>query len=167
MVEADIAELRRVLVFTCKGETDSISVRHLECKDITEAAANKDAVAFREIGPSFNMRLRREKMATPELFKDACRKPKIANMEKKKANKNKYTNILGETKAKVFMQPQDLDTIATRKFRIGKNAQYKNLDGEEKVDKKPKVSEKVDKRPTVSEKEMTKRGNRKLAAVDV
>lgn len=96
-------------------------MRHLECEEITEAAANKDAVGFHEIGPSFNMRVRREKMASQDLFKEACRKPKITNMEKKKSNKNKYTNILGETKAKVFVQQQDLDTLATRRFNRQKS----------------------------------------------
>ena len=38
-------------------------------------------------------------------------------MEKKKAKKNVYTNELGERKGKVFIQQQDLKTIATRKFK--------------------------------------------------
>lgn len=104
MSEANISELQRVIVFTCRGETEPIQFKHLECEEITEAAALKDAVAFREIGPSFEMRIRREKMASTDLFKEACQQPKIANKEKKRANKNKFTNVLGETKAKVFIQ---------------------------------------------------------------
>ena len=42
-------------------------------------------------------------MATSDHFKEACRQPKIANVLKKKSDKNKYTNALGETKAKVFI----------------------------------------------------------------
>jgi len=122
MKEANISELQRVMVFTCKGESEPIQFRHLECEEVTEAAAMKDAVAFREIGPSFNMRLRREKMASMDLYKEACRAPKITNQDKKKGNKNKYTNVFGETKAKVFIQQQDVDTLALRKFRIGKKA---------------------------------------------
>jgi hypothetical protein len=103
MEEANIAELQRVIVFTCKGVNEPIEVNHLECREVSEVLAKKNAIPFREIGPSFSMRLRRDKIAGTDLFKEACRKPKIANVEKKKANKNKFTNVLGETKAKVFV----------------------------------------------------------------
>lgn len=92
-----------MIVFTCRGVTEPIEVNHLECREVSEVLAKKNAIPFREIGPAFSMRLRRDKIAGIELFKEACRKPKIANVDKKKANKNKYTNELGETKAKVFI----------------------------------------------------------------
>lgn len=38
-------------------------------------------------------------------------------MEKKKAKKNVYTTEIGEKKGRVFIQQQDLQTIATRKFK--------------------------------------------------
>lgn len=38
-------------------------------------------------------------------------------MEKKKAKKNMYTTELGERKGKVYLQHQDLQTMATRKFK--------------------------------------------------
>ena len=103
MEETNIAEMQRVIVFTCRGVTEPIEVNHLECREVSEALAKKDAIPFKEIGPCFSMRLRRDKIAGMDLFKEACRKPKIANVDKKKANKNKYTNELGETKAKVFV----------------------------------------------------------------
>ena len=103
-------------MFTCTSEKDPISVKHLECSNISEALAKKNAIPFHEIGPSFSLRLRRDKLATLDLFKEACRKPKIANLEKKKARKNKFTNVLGETKGKVYVQQQDLKTIKLRKF---------------------------------------------------
>jgi adenylosuccinate synthase len=102
--EADITQLRRVMVFTCKGEAEPITVNHLECKEISEVLAKKNAVPFHEIGPSFSMRIRRDKLAAHDLFKEACRKPKITNVAKKKAKKNMYTNELGETHGKVFIQ---------------------------------------------------------------
>jgi hypothetical protein len=61
-------------------------------------------VPFKEIGPSFAMRIRREKMAGFDLYKEACKKPKIRNIEKKKSDKNKFTNALGEQKGKVYIQ---------------------------------------------------------------
>lgn len=76
----------------------------MEVREITESLAKKNAVPFQEIGPSFHLRLRRDKIATFDLFKEACRKPKVLNVAKKKADKNKYTDELGETKAKVYVQ---------------------------------------------------------------
>lgn len=116
MEQADITQLRRVIVVTCKGENEPISVKHLEVQKISEALAKKNAVPFHEIGPSFNLRLRRDKLASLDLFKEACRKPKITNVAKKKAGKNKFTTELGETKGKVYVQNQDLKTLRLRKF---------------------------------------------------
>lgn len=61
--------------------------------------------------------MRRNQIASNDLYKIACKKPKIQNVEKKKARKNVYTTELGERKGKVFIQQQDLQTLATRKFR--------------------------------------------------
>lgn len=90
-------------MFTCKGLEEPISVNHLECSKIDEALAKKNAVPFSEIGPSFSLRLRRDKLAAHDLFKEACRKPKITNIAKKKAKKNMFTNELGETQGKVYV----------------------------------------------------------------
>lgn len=90
---------------------------------------------FREVGPSFNMFLRRNKMASTDLFKEACRTPKVRNPQTKKADKNKFTTALGENKGKVFLQHQDLETIALRKFKgLGKRAGKTNTTGVEKLE---------------------------------
>lgn len=104
MQEANISDMQRVIVFTCRGATEPVEINHLECHDVSESLAKKNAIPFREVGPSFGLRLRRDKIATVELFKEACRKPKVLNPEKKCADKNKYTNEIGETKGKVFIQ---------------------------------------------------------------
>ena len=103
MKEANIEELRRVLVFTCRGESDPIEVRHLESAKVNEKDAIRNTVPFKEVGPCLDMRLRRDKMATFELYKEACKKPKVSNIEKKKANKNTFTNAFGEKKGKVYI----------------------------------------------------------------
>ena len=101
--EVNIVELKRVIVFTCRGENCPIEFRHLEISDISESTVAKETIPFREVGPCFDLKIRREKMATTELFKEACRTPKIRNIEKKRSDKNKYTTALGEKKAKVFL----------------------------------------------------------------
>ena len=55
-------------------------------------------------------------MAAGDLYKEACRQPKTYNVMKKKSDKNKFTNVLGETKGKVFVQQQDIRTIALKKY---------------------------------------------------
>ena len=136
MKELNIVEMRRVMVFTCRGETDAIEVRHLEADDITEATVQRRTVPFREVGPCFDMKLRRDKMASHELFKEACKKPKIRNMDKKKADKNKFTTAFGETKGKVFIQHADLDTLATRKFKGMRNSDKAKAKANENKEKK-------------------------------
>ena len=102
--EANITEMKRVLVFTSINET-TIQVRHYEVQTITESLLNLE---FKEIGPHFDLKFRRHQIASADLYKIACKKPKITNMEKKKAKKNVYTTELGERKGKVFIQHQDL-----------------------------------------------------------
>lgn len=120
--EVNIVELKRVLVFTSVDDT-TIQVRHYEVSSkITEAGILAGEVDLREIGPRFDLKMRRNLIASSDLYKFACKKPKIANMEKKKARKNVFTTDIGERKGKVFIQQQDLATIATRKFRKQKPA---------------------------------------------
>jgi len=95
--------VKRVILFTSKGDNEPIEFRHLECDNISETTVAMKTVPFREIGPSFGMRLRRDKMAGFDLYKEACKKPKIRNPLKKKQDKNKFTNALGEEKGKVFI----------------------------------------------------------------
>jgi ribosome production factor 2 len=119
--EANILELRRVLVFTAVEE-NTIQVRHYEVNGpkngkLSEAGVQMGDVEFKEIGPRADLKLRRQQIASTDLYKAACRKPKVANVEKKKARKNVYTNELGERRGKVYIQQQDLQTMATRKFR--------------------------------------------------
>ncbi|TNV77302.1 hypothetical protein FGO68_gene14700 [Halteria grandinella] len=114
--EINITEMKRVLVFTATEE-NTVQVRHYEVSGkLSEAGIQLGDVEFKEVGPHFNMKLRRNQIASNDLYKAACRKPKIANVEKKKARKNVYTTDIGEKRGKVYIQQQDLQTIANRKF---------------------------------------------------
>jgi len=111
------------MIFTCRSDKEPIEFRHLECDDISEATVQMQTVPFREVGPSFSMVLRRNKMAATDLFKEACRQPKVRNPDKKRQDKNKFTTNMGETRGKVFIQQQDIETIALRKFKnVGRRA---------------------------------------------
>jgi len=41
-------------------------------------------IEMREIGPRFDLKLRRSQVASIDLYKLACRKPKVLNPEKKR-----------------------------------------------------------------------------------
>ena len=84
---------------------------------VHEEDVKKQKIELQEIGPCFDLRIRRKNLASTDLYKDACRQPKTRNIEKNKADKNKFTTALGETKGKVFIQAPDLDTIALKKYR--------------------------------------------------
>jgi len=58
---------------------------------------------MRNIGPSFTWKMRRNFVTSHDQFKLACKKPKVANVEKKKAKKNIYTTKVGDRKGKVFV----------------------------------------------------------------
>lgn len=129
--EANITEMKRVLSFTAIDDK-TVQVRQYEVVDkITEAGVAQVDVSMKEIGPHFDMKIRREQIASNDLYKAACRKPKIANVEKKRAKKNVYTTELGERKGKVYIQQQDLDTIATRKFTKNKPVPKKTVEAED------------------------------------
>jgi bisphosphoglycerate-dependent phosphoglycerate mutase len=69
-----------------------------------------------EIGPSFDLSFRRDKIAASDLYKVACRQPKSESAEHKRLNKNVYTDEFGQVKAKVFVQQQDTKTLVTRRY---------------------------------------------------
>jgi len=71
---------------------------------IDEEKVKKNTIVINEIGPCFNMTMRRNKIASNDLYKEACKKPKTANVEKKRQDRNKFTTSLGDVKGKVFLQ---------------------------------------------------------------
>lgn len=123
--EANIMELKRVIVFTSLGN-NQLRVDNYECGTNfsesvvlnTVSAKASNGVQFKEVGPSFRLIMRRNRIATSENFKQACKQPKLTNVEKKRAKKNIYTTEIGEKRAKVFIQQQDIQTIANRKFKV-------------------------------------------------
>lgn len=77
--------MKKVLVFTSINE-DTIQVRQYEMPSISEAEVLKTNVQLREIGPHFDLKLRRSHVGGSDLYKIACRKPKLLNVEKKRVS---------------------------------------------------------------------------------
>jgi len=66
---------------------------------------------MKEIGPSLDLKLRRAKLASSELYKLACRQPKILRDNKPK---NIETNNLGEKRGRIHVGRQDVNKIPLR-----------------------------------------------------
>jgi ribosome production factor 2 len=81
--EVNIAELKRVMVFTSvSGEElrfNQFEVNSGKTVNVTDVK-NK-SLALKEVGPRFTLRWRRDRIAADDLYKEACRKPKIRNAE--------------------------------------------------------------------------------------
>ena len=76
--EANIAELKRALVFTSLDDT-KIKCRHYELNPgskINETDVSNRTLTFNEIGPRFDLSFRRDKIAASDLYKAACKQPK-------------------------------------------------------------------------------------------
>ncbi|XP_058807935.1 ribosome production factor 2 homolog [Phymastichus coffea] len=84
-----------------------------------------------EIGPRMDLRIRRMKLASDDLFKQACRKPKQLKIKKKK---NISEDSLGKTLGRIHMGTQKLHTIQTRKMKgLRKTATEKKLEKKRKA----------------------------------
>ena len=92
------------------------------------------------------MRLRRTKLASDDLFKQACKKPKELKVKKKK---NISEDGLGKTLGRIHVGAQKLNTIQTRKMKgLKKTLSEKKLEKKRKLQgadidssKKQKLSE--------------------------
>lgn len=83
--EANIVELKKVLVFTSVNE-DLIQFRQYEVPSISETEVLASKTQMKEIGPHFDLKLRRSNIAATDLYKAACRKPRVLNVEKKRVS---------------------------------------------------------------------------------
>ncbi|GAB1869721.1 Ribosome production factor 2 homolog [Camponotus japonicus] len=71
-------------------------------------------IELEEIGPRADLLCRRNKLASEDLFKQACKKPKELKMKKKK---NISTDTLGTTHGRIHIGTQNIDKIQTRKMK--------------------------------------------------
>lgn len=71
-------------------------------------------VELEEIGPRIDFTLRRTKLPTEDLMKEACRKPKELKVTKKK---NITTDELGNTQGRIHIGKQEINKIQVRKMK--------------------------------------------------
>lgn len=71
-------------------------------------------IELEEIGPQADLVCRRNKFASEDLFKQACKKPKALKVKKKK---NISTDTLGTTYGRIHIGTQNISSIQTRKMK--------------------------------------------------
>ncbi|XP_011703438.1 PREDICTED: ribosome production factor 2 homolog [Wasmannia auropunctata] len=71
-------------------------------------------IELEEIGPRADLVCRRNKFASEDLFKRACKKPKAL---KAKTKKNISTDTFGTTYGRIHVGAQNIDSIQTRKMK--------------------------------------------------
>ncbi|XP_064473055.1 ribosome production factor 2 homolog [Ornithodoros turicata] len=103
--------LEHVLMFTMSEE--KLYVRSYKVL-MKNSGTKTPRIELEEIGPSFDLCLRRMKIASDDLFKRARRLPKQAKPKKKK---NFEKTALGTTLGRIHMEKQDLSKLQTRKLK--------------------------------------------------
>jgi len=84
--------MKRVLVFNALSDK-KITMRHYEVPQIAEHLVAKGDIEMKEVGPRIDLSVRRQKVGSSDLFKTACKKPKLINTEKKRV-RNRCVSVL-------------------------------------------------------------------------
>eukprot|EP00794_Sanderia_malayensis_P000160 gene160-772_t len=71
-------------------------------------------VEVTEIGPSFDLKVGRTRLAPDDLYREACRQPRAAKVRK---IKNVDHDVFGTKTGRIHMQSQDLGKLQTRKSK--------------------------------------------------
>ncbi|KAF3844235.1 hypothetical protein F7725_013576 [Dissostichus mawsoni] len=106
-----LAGLEHVLHFTALD--GKIYMRSYRCV-LKKSGCRTPRIELEEMGPSFDLVLRRTHLASDDLYKLAHRKPKALKAKKKK---NISHNVFGTKFGRVHMQKQDLAKLQTRKMK--------------------------------------------------
>ncbi|KAF1376200.1 hypothetical protein PFLUV_G00207820 [Perca fluviatilis] len=128
-----LAGLEHVLHFT--AVEGKIYMRSYRCL-LKKSGCRTPRIELEEIGPSFDLVLRRTHMASDDLYKLAHRQPKALKPKKKK---NISHDAFGTKFGRVHMQKQDLSKLQTRKMK-GLRKRRGPVDTEDKDTQAPKVA---------------------------
>uniref|UniRef100_A0A3Q3ART1 Ribosome production factor 2 homolog n=1 Tax=Kryptolebias marmoratus TaxID=37003 RepID=A0A3Q3ART1_KRYMA len=106
-----LAGLEHVLHFTAlEGK---VYLRSYRCL-LKKSGCRTPRIELEEIGPSFDLVMRRTHLASDDLYKLAHKQPKALKPKKKK---NISHDAFGTTFGRVHMQKQDLSKLQTRKMK--------------------------------------------------
>uniref|UniRef100_A0A1B6K4S0 Ribosome production factor 2 homolog n=1 Tax=Homalodisca liturata TaxID=320908 RepID=A0A1B6K4S0_9HEMI len=103
--------LEHVIMFT--ADEDKVYLRSYRVA-LKKAGGKTPRVELEEIGPSVDFKLRRTKLASDDLFKLACKKPKSLKVKKVK---NVTHDAFGTKLGRIHMTRQDVNKLQTRKMK--------------------------------------------------
>ncbi|XP_018328110.1 ribosome production factor 2 homolog [Agrilus planipennis] len=116
--------LEHAISFTVTPE-GKIAVRSYKVL-LKKSGLRTPRIELEEIGPRFDMSLRRSKLPSEDLMKQACKKPKELKVIKKK---NIDKDALGNTKGRIHIGKQEIYKIQTRKMKgLKKTAREKKME---------------------------------------
>ena len=99
-------------------------------------------VELEEMGPNFDLSLRRSHLASEDLFKTACKQ--IKNKDKPKKVKNVTKDAFGSTLGRLHIPAQNIGTIQTRKMKgLKETPEEKKLKKEIKMKEKKEKAEQI------------------------
>ncbi|XP_078617713.1 ribosome production factor 2 homolog [Branchiostoma floridae x Branchiostoma japonicum] len=81
---------------------------------LKKSGSRTPRVELSEIGPALDLEVRRTRLASDDLYKKACKKPKKG---KPKKVKNVKTDVFGAKMGRVHMERQDFSKLQTRKMK--------------------------------------------------
>lgn len=120
--------IEHVMSFTC---TDDLTILLRSYKILLKKSGQKTPrIELTEIGPSADFSVRRTRIASEDLYKQAKKQPKQLKVTKKK---NITRDGLGNTRARVHLGRQNVTKIQTRRVKgLKKTAEEKKADRQKK-----------------------------------
>lgn len=120
--------IEHVLSFTC---TEDMTILMRSYRILLKVSGERTPrIELEEIGPSADFSVRRSKIASEDLFKQACKQPKVVKAASKK---NVTIDSLGNTMGRVHLGKQELGKIQTRQIKgLKKSPEEKRAAREEK-----------------------------------
>ncbi|KAK7865821.1 hypothetical protein R5R35_001279 [Gryllus longicercus] len=130
--------IQHVIMFTATKDTIYMRSYRILFK---KSGSRTPRVELEEIGPSLDFNMRRTKLASEDLYKLACKKPKELKVKKVK---NIDTNPLGTTHGRIHIPKQNINKLQTRKMKgLRKTPAEKRAKRKDKAEKRtPKLGAK-------------------------
>lgn len=127
--DVNISDLTRIIVFSL-DEEKKLKIRNYQVDFINEYTLNK--LGLDEVGPSFDLVLRKDALASDENYKAACKQPKTINT---KNQKNREKSMI-ETRARLYLPKQNLNAMSLKNYKkmLGKKRKV-NRESTEKTEK--------------------------------
>lgn len=129
VVALDLAGVDRIIIFTLRGEK-SVLFRQYAVQLRKQEGSQLPRVVLKEAGPSFDLELRRSRLASDAMLAEAMKKPRDPAFVRKV--KNVSRDNMGDKKGRLHLGKQDLNMLALARMKgLGKRrrADYESRDG--------------------------------------